>query len=68
MCAALMSPIDLTDVLKDAPVGHWIALSHDWERVIATAESLEVALGTAKELGEDSPIVLKVPPAGNLIL
>lgn len=63
-----MVPIDLTVVLKDAPAGHWIALSQNKERIIATAKTLEAALRAAREKGEDRPIVLKVPPVSPLVL
>jgi hypothetical protein len=63
-----MSPIDLTQVLRDAPAGEWIALSRGYERIVATAKSLEAAIQAAKEQGEDCPIVLKVPPVNALVL
>ena len=63
-----MSPIDLTNVLKDAPVGEWIALSHGRERIVATAKTLEAAVQAAKKLGENQPVVLKVPPVSALVL
>jgi hypothetical protein len=58
-----MSPLDLTSVLKDAPVGEWIALSHDQQRIVATAKVLHEAIEAARLKGEDEPIVLKVPAA-----
>ena len=64
----LMLPIDLTAVLKDAPVGDWIALSHQQDRIVATAKSLDEAIKAAKEQGEEAPIVLKVPPVSALVL
>ena len=63
-----MVPIDLTEVLKDAPIGDWIALSSAQDRIVATAKTLEEALSAAKEKGEDHPVSMKVPPVGNLIL
>lgn len=63
-----MSPIDLTAVLKNAPVGDWIALSHGQERIVATAKTLDEAVKAAKAKGEDNPIVLKVPPVSALVL
>jgi hypothetical protein len=63
-----MVPIDLTAVLKDAPVGDWIALSHDQQRIVATAKTLDEAVKAAKSLGENDPIVMKVAPVGALVL
>ena len=63
-----MSPFDLTTILKDAPAGHWIALSHGQERIVATAKTLHDAIKAAKEKGEDNPVVLKVPPVSALVL
>lgn len=63
-----MTPIDLTAVLKDAPVGEWIALSHGQERIVATGKTLAEAVNAANERGEDRPILMKVPPVSSLIL
>ncbi len=63
-----MAPLDLTEVLKDAPAGEWIALSHDQTRIVATAKTLEEAVRAAAEAGEKEPVVLKVPPVSSLIL
>jgi hypothetical protein len=63
-----MSPIDLTTVLKDAPIGQWIALPRDQKRVVATAKDLDAAVEAAKAQGESDPILLKLPPVGALVL
>ncbi|HME33582.1 MAG TPA: DUF5678 domain-containing protein [Terriglobales bacterium] len=63
-----MSPLDLTTVLKDAPIGEWIALSSDQEHIVATAKNLSDAVKAAKEKGEEHPVVMKVPPVSALIL
>jgi hypothetical protein len=63
-----MQPIDLTAVLKGAPVGDWIALSHAQDRIVATAKTLDEAVRTAKVRGENDPVVLKIPPVNSLIL
>ena len=63
-----MSPIDLTTVLRDAPVGDWIALSHDQQRIVATAKTLNAAVETAKSLGEEEPILFKIPPVSAVVL
>jgi Family of unknown function (DUF5678) len=68
MSATAVAPIDLTEVLKDAPTGQWIALSRDENRIVGTGDTVEDAIRVARENGEDSPIVMKVPPVSALIL
>lgn len=63
-----MTATDFTTILKDAPVGEWIALSSDERRIVATAKTLESAINSAHELGEKDPVMMKVPPAGALVL
>lgn len=63
-----MAPLDFTHVLKDAPVGEWIALSSGSERIVATATSLDDAIAAAKAKGENNPIMMKVPPVSALVL
>ena len=63
-----MVPIDFTTVLKNAPAGEWIALSSDQERIVATAKSLDEAIASAKDRGEDHPVMMKLPPVSALVL
>jgi len=63
-----MAPLDFTTILKDAPVGDWIALSNGEERIVATGKTLAEAIERARELGESDPVVMKVPPENTLIL
>jgi hypothetical protein len=64
----VMTATDFTTILKDAPIGEWIALSSDERRIIATAKTLESAIRSARELGEKDPVMMKVPPEGALVL
>ena len=59
---------DFTVVLKDAPVGEWIALSHDQDRSVASAKVLADAIKMAQDRGEDHPVMMKMPPGGALVL
>jgi Family of unknown function (DUF5678) len=59
---------DLAEVLKDAPVGEWIALSDDLKKIVGTGKELQDALDAARQHGEEHPVVLKVPPADALIV
>lgn len=63
-----IAPIDLSEVLKNAPVGDWIALSPDGLKIVATAKTIGKALAAAKQKGEENPIMTKVPPVGSLVL
>ncbi len=60
--------MDFTTVLKDAPTGEWIALSHGMDRIVSTSVELEEAIASAKECGEDNPVMMKMPPQGLLVL
>jgi hypothetical protein len=59
--------VDLTSVLKDVPVGEWIALSTN-QQVVGTGKTPEEAAAAAKANGEPMPFVPKVPPATAWIL
>jgi hypothetical protein len=63
-----MTPIDLTAVLKNAPIGEWLALSYARDRIVAHAPTLTAAKRAAQLLGELNPIMMKVPPLHALIL
>jgi hypothetical protein len=63
-----MQPFDLTAVLKDAPIGEWLALSYARDRIVAHAPTLRAAMEAAKQLGEAKPIMMKLPPFGMLVL
>jgi hypothetical protein len=63
-----MMPIDLTQALKDAPAGEWIALSKRDNHIVGTGKTVEEALQMARQNGNEDPVVMKVPPVGALIL
>ena len=63
-----MEARDFTAILKDAPVGAWIALSSDEERIVANAPEFEDAMALAKERGEAEPVLMKLPPPTLLVL
>jgi Family of unknown function (DUF5678) len=52
---------DLGELLKDVPPGAWVAISQDQQRVVAYAAEMRDALSKAKELGEERPIIFRVP-------
>jgi len=63
-----MEAFNMTAVLKDAPVGFWLALSPAKDRILASAPELEDALDAARQLGEENPVMMKAPPPHALIL
>jgi len=63
-----VTPTDLTDLLKDTPIGEWLALSYDRDRIVAHHPTLAAAKQAAQLLGELNPIMMKVPPLRALIL
>ena len=63
-----MQPFDLTAVLKDAPIGEWLALSYARDRIVAHAPTLRAAMEAAKKLGESQPMMMKLPPFGMMVL
>jgi uncharacterized protein DUF5678 len=63
-----MIPLDLTEVLKNAPPGEWIALSEDQTRIVGVGETPGEAIEDARRNGEDNPFLTKVTPATGLIL
>jgi hypothetical protein len=58
------SPRDLSAVLNDAPPGAWVALSHDKTRLVATGDSIRAAASQAKLMGEDDPVLIRMPLEG----
>ncbi len=65
---AAIAPIDLTQILKNAPAGDWIALSRDENDIVGTGKTVEEAIRLARVAGEENPIVMKIPPVSALIL
>ncbi|MEX0613520.1 MAG: DUF5678 domain-containing protein [Pirellulales bacterium] len=43
--------------------GKWIAWDHAMSRIVASADSLVEVLEAAKKVGENDPVLDKVPPA-----
>jgi hypothetical protein len=66
--ASFETTLDLTQILRDAPPGDWVALSQDHCRIVSTAETMEEAVRLAQDAGEANPIVFKVPPVSALIV
>jgi Family of unknown function (DUF5678) len=59
--------IDFSELLKDVPKGAWVAISHDRTRMVNYGSDLSDVLNEAKNLGEQDPIVTKVPQSQNAL-
>ena len=57
----VIAPRDLSRVLRHAPPGAWVALSHDKKQIVATGESMRTTTLLARSRGEDDPILVKMP-------
>ena len=60
-------PQDLNRVLRTAPPGSWVALSHDKKRVVGTGVSAQAAIYQAHLQGESSPVLVQMPMQGEEI-
>jgi hypothetical protein len=50
------------EILRNAPLDSWIALSADETRLVGVGKTLEEALREAEKNGENDPLILKTPP------
>jgi hypothetical protein len=67
---AAMAPMvhDFGKLLKGVPLGAWVAISHDEDRVLAYAAELKDAIRKAQELGEENPVIVRVPQSPGAFL
>jgi hypothetical protein len=52
---------DFGKLFDGVPPGAWVAIAQDESRVVAYAAEMKEALRKAQELGEQSPIIARVP-------
>lgn len=57
------APRDLSPILRDAPPGAWVALSHDKTQIVATGDSILATADLARSRGEYDPVLFKMPSA-----
>ncbi|MEO7029409.1 MAG: hypothetical protein ABI147_08385 [Acidobacteriaceae bacterium] len=50
------------ELLQTAPLNHWVAVSADRVRIVASGDHLPSVVAEAKALGEEHPILAKNPP------
>ncbi|HTS63085.1 MAG TPA: hypothetical protein VMH28_13740 [Candidatus Acidoferrales bacterium] len=60
---AAMAPMvhDFGKLLEGIPRGAWVAISQDESRVLAYSAEMKDAVLKARELGEENPIIVRVP-------
>jgi len=56
-----VAPLDLADLLKDAPFGKWVALSPLLRKIVGVGDTAKEALAAARANGEAAPILGKKP-------
>ncbi len=53
--------IDRLEILKQAPLDSWIALSEDESRIVAVGSSYEEAVQKSESAGVSDPVLVKTP-------
>ena len=59
---------DTSKLLSNLPMGDWVAIAHDEDRVVAHGPDLDEVLQKADELGEKEPLITRVSEAGRSTL
>jgi hypothetical protein len=52
---------EIAGLTRDIPAGAWVAISERLHKVLAYGIDLPVVVGEARELGEDLPLIVRVP-------
>jgi hypothetical protein len=68
MATTSVTPLDLGALLKDLPRGSWVAISSDRQRVVAYGDDMREVIQKAKDRGEHSPIITRVPKSAGALL
>lgn len=56
------------DLLKGMKSGTWVAISQDQERVVATGDSIDQVVASAKKNGESRPFIIRVPEENSAVI
>lgn len=59
---------DLNSLLQGIPPGAWVAISTDHSRVIAFGADMRNVLDRARNEGENTPLILKIPEQRGALL
>lgn len=68
MSAAAMPALDFGELLKGIPPGAWVAISEANHRVVAYGSDVNKVLMEAKEHGERSPVIMRVPETSTSLM
>ncbi len=53
--------LDVTDITEGIPPGAWVAISEKLHKVLAYGIDLSAVVEKARGLGEDLPLIVRVP-------
>jgi hypothetical protein len=56
------------ELLKSIPRGAWVAVASDQERVVAYGADMREVLEEARELGEQDPIIFRIPESESALI
>jgi hypothetical protein len=56
------------ELLSALAPGTWAAISSDQEKVVGTGQTVEEALEAARQNGEDSPFLVRVPSENSTLI
>ena len=56
-----MSPEQRAEMLRQAPLDSWIALSADEKKIVASGTTFCEAVENAKKVGEHEPVLIRTP-------
>ncbi|HEY1649442.1 MAG TPA: DUF5678 domain-containing protein [Terracidiphilus sp.] len=59
--------MNVAELLKGIPEGAWVAISEDAHKVVAYSADLQTTLKTARENGEDDPLIVRIPEQSSVL-
>jgi len=60
--------MNFQELLKGIPRGAWVAVASDQKRVVAYGAEMRKVLEDARELGEQDPIIFRVPESESALI
>ena len=60
--------IDLSGLTGDIPKGAWVAVAHDWSRVLSYGSEMNKVFEKAHNGGEPDPIIIKIPETNTAVM
>jgi hypothetical protein len=59
--------MNVAELLKGIPEGAWVAISESAHKVVAYSADLQITLKTARENGEDDPLIVRIPEQSSVL-